>query len=337
MAAASPTDGATARRFPCSSGMTTPVRPGAAGQTALRRRTRLDWRVQFVLLASIWGLSFLFIKLADRDLDPLQVALGRVGIGGATLLLVLLLTRRGLPRGPRTWLHLAVSALLVNAVPFFLFAYAETQVTSIAAGIWNAVTPLLTLTVVLVALPAERPNRQRLLGLAAGFLGVLVVLGPWRGLGGAQLLGNLACLGAAAGYAVGFPYTRRFLAGRPESSAALSAGQLLCATVELGIPTALFTHAPYALEAGPALSVLALGALGTGVAYILNYGVIRAAGATTATTVTYLIPVIATLAGVVALREPLTWNQPVGGAIIVAALAVAQGHVRLNRGAPSPS
>lgn len=105
---------------------------------------RVRWEAQFGLLAAIWGFSFLFIKVGDQSLAPLQVALARVLFGSATLLLVLAIRREALPRGWRLWIHLATAAFLVNVVPFSLFAYGETQVTSVAAGIWNATTPLLT-------------------------------------------------------------------------------------------------------------------------------------------------------------------------------------------------
>ena len=108
--------------------------------------------------------------------------------------------RDRLPRGRGVWLHLAVASLLANVLPFTLFAYGEQHVTSVLAGIWNATTPLMTLLVVLAALPEERPSWQRLAGLGVGFAGVLVVLGAWRGVGTDELLGNLACLGAAACY-----------------------------------------------------------------------------------------------------------------------------------------
>ena len=97
----------------------------------------------------------------------------------------------------------------------------------------------------------------------------------------------------------------------------LATGQLICGTFELALITAVVTGPPSAIALGPTVSVLALGALGTGVAYILNYSIIRDAGATVASTVTYVIPIFSTFAGVVLLGEPLTWNQPVGAAVIV--------------------
>src|SRR6266540_821555 len=213
---------------------------------------------------------------------PAPQALGRVALGAVALLLVVLGTRDRLPREPRLWGHLAVIALLANAAPFMLFAYAEQRVSSVLAGIWNGVTPLTTLLVTLVALPEERPTRQRLAGL-------------------------------------------------PYSGVALSTGQLMVATVQLAIIAPLVAGpppAPWHLSAAVAGSIGALGVLGTGLAFALNFHVVRVAGATTAATVTYLPPVVATIAGVAVLHERLTWNQPVGAVVVLAGVALSQGALK---------
>jgi drug/metabolite transporter (DMT)-like permease len=292
-------------------------------------RPSLRWQGQFVLLSAIWGLSFLFIKVGDQGLAPMQVALARLLFGAATLLAILAVRREPLPRGRRTWAHLAVAGLLFNAIPFSLFAYGETLVTSVVAGIWNATTPLLTLLVTMAALRDERPSRERILGLGIGFAGVLVLLGFWQGVGGGALAGNLACLGAASCYGLGFAYVRRHLTGRSESAVALSAAQVLCGTVEVGLVTPLLSSVPAVPSPAVILSLAALGILGTGLAYVLNYGIIRAAGPTVASTVTYLIPLFSTAAGVLFLGEHIGWKEPIGGLVVIVGVAVAQGRGRL--------
>jgi drug/metabolite transporter (DMT)-like permease len=282
------------------------------------------WRLQFVALAAIWGASFLFIKVAVEDLPPVAVALGRCVLGAAVLLVVLALRREGLPRDPRVWGHLAVVALLANALPFTLFAAGERHISSVLAGLWNATTPLLTLAVVTLALPEERPTRERVIGLVGGFAGVVIVLGPWSSPGGSQLTGQLLCLGATAGYALAFPYLRRTLSGRPESALALSAGQLVCATALLAVAAPLAGAAPTTVHGDTVAAMLALGVLGTGAAYVLNFSIIRAAGATTAATVTYLIPLFSTVLGIAVLDESLTWNQPAGAVVVLAGVAYSQ-------------
>lgn len=310
-----------------------PQAPPTGGQTvpASGRTMAAPWQARLVLLGAIWGMSFLFIKIGDEALAPLQVTLGRLVIGTVTLLIILAARREGLPRDPGLWVRLAIAALLFNALPFSLFAYGETRTTSVLAGIWNATTPLLTLPIAIMTLPDERATWSRVSGIVVGFVGVLVVLGIWRGVGGHALIGNLACLAAAACYAVGFPYMRKYLAGQPESVVALSAAQLLCAAVEVALVTPFVTHAPAVLPLRVVGSILALGALGTGIAYVLNYGIIRDAGATNASTVTYILPLFSTVAGVLFLREHLTWNEPVGALVVILGIAVSQGRLRLAR------
>jgi drug/metabolite transporter (DMT)-like permease len=291
----------------------------------------VPWQARLVLLASIWGLSFLFIKVGDEALAPLQVALGRNILGAVILLLILAGRREGLPREPRVWMHLAVVGFLFNTLPFVLFAYGETKTTSILAGIWNASTPLFVLPFTALVLPALRPSRQQMVGFGTGFIGVLIVLGVWHGFGGSALIGNLACLGAAACYGLAYPYSRRNLSGRTESTIALAAGQVLCGVVELGIITPFFTSAPSALPLKAIASMLALGVLGTGIAYVLNWSIIRDAGPAAASTVTYLNPLVATAVGVAILGESLSWYEPVGALIVILGVAISQGRLRIAR------
>lgn len=126
--------------------MTTPSGPDAAGAPELR-----SWLPSFLLLASIWGTSFLFIKVGVRELHPLWLTFGRVVAGMATLLLILVATRDRLPRDLRLWGHLAVTAALGVAIPFTLFGFGEQRVSSVLAGIWNATTPLVALPLVVLA------------------------------------------------------------------------------------------------------------------------------------------------------------------------------------------
>lgn len=292
----------------------------------------IPWRLQFTILAATWGSSFLFIKVLDEHWAPPWVAFGRVALGAITLLALGVYRRERLRFDRATWRHLVVNAALFNAIPFTLYAYAETHVASIVAGLWNATTPLWVLTGALLAFPEERPTRERLLGLLVGFGGVVMLLGPWHGLGGGELTGQLACVGAAVSYGAAFLYTRRNLAGREYSGIALSAAQLLCATVLLGLVVP-FARAPTGHIGLDGLgSILALGVLGSGVAYALNYSIVRAAGATVASTVTYVIPVFSTVLGVIVLGEPLRWNQPVGAAILLSGIAVSQRHFTPRRG-----
>ncbi|KAB1140476.1 DMT family transporter [Streptomyces luteolifulvus] len=296
----------------------TPVLPDS------RPRPALDWRLRFAALSLIWGFSFLLIKVGTDGYAPFQVTLGRLVFGTAVLGAAMAVKRERLPRGARVWGHLAVAAFLLNALPFSLFAYSELTIPSTLAGICNATSPLWGMALSLVALSEDRPTRLRVAGLGIGFLGVLTVLGAWEGFAGLDATGTAMALLASLSYPIGWIYVRRTLAGTGHSHLSLTGAQLLLATLQLAVITPLFTDLPARFPVLPLLAVVALGALGTGLAMLLQYGIVAEVGPTTAQMVTYFIPVIATAAGVAILGEPLTWSTPVGAAIILAGAALTQ-------------
>ncbi|MCM0674910.1 DMT family transporter [Micromonospora phytophila] len=297
-----------------------------------------SWLPGFLALAAIWGSSFLFIKVGVEELHPLHLTLYRVGAGAVTLLVVLAVLRDRLPREPRVWAHLTVVGAFGVALPFTLFGYGEQRVESMLAGIWNATTPLIVLPLAVLVFRTERLTVRRAVGLGLGFVGVLVVLGVWEGVGGAHFTGQLMCFGAAACYGIAIPYQKKFIAGSSHSGLSLSAAQLLMATAQLAVVAPLAVGAPpvpTTLSGEVVASVLALGALGTGLAFVIHMRNIRVAGASTASTVTYLIPVFAVAIGALALDERLTWHQPVGALIVLLGVAVSQGLVGRRRPAPA--
>ncbi|NGO48341.1 DMT family transporter [Streptomyces sp. YC419] len=287
-------------------------------------RRSLDWRLRFAFLSLIWGFSFLLIKVGTEGYAPFQVTLGRLVFGTLVLATALAWKRERLPRGTRTWGHLAVTAFFLNALPFSLFAYAELTIPSTLAGICNATSPLWGMALSLVALSEDRPTRRRVAGLGIGFLGVLTVLGAWQGFQGLDATGTAMALLASLSYPIGWIYLRRTLAGSSHSNLSLAGAQLLLATAQLAVVTPLFTTLPNRFAVLPLLATVALGALGTGVAMLVQYGLVAEVGPTTAQMVTYFIPVIATAAGVAILGESLTWSTPVGAAIVLAGAALTQ-------------
>lgn len=299
------------------------------------RRYWLPWQVSFVLLATTWGCSFWWIKLGLEYLSPIEVAITRLTLGAVALLVTCAITRTRLPRRRETWRHLAVVAVLLNSAPFALFAYGETHVSSILAGLINAMTPLATLAVLLIAFPEEKPTRERIIGLVLGFLGVLIVLGVWEGLRTGQLLGTLACVGATCCYGVAFPYARRHLSNDPEATLAKATGQVILGAAFL-IPALIICEivAPPLrghLGLGTVVGMLALGVLSTGFAYILNFQVIDAAGSSTATGVAYLSPIAVVIVGMSFLGEHLYWYEPVGAVVILLGVMISQGRLRRVR------
>ncbi|MFC8198364.1 DMT family transporter [Streptomyces sp. NPDC057298] len=310
---------------------TSPDAPAVSSRdTALHPRPALDWRLRFGALSLVWGFSFLLIKVGTDGYAPFQVTLGRLLFGTLVLAAAMVWKRERLPRGARTWGHLAVAALLLNALPFSLFAYSELTIPSTLAGICNATSPLWGMALSMVALSEDRPTRRRVAGLGIGFVGVLTVLGAWQGFQGLDAAGTTMALLASLSYPIGWIYVRRTLAGSSESNLSLTGAQLLIATVQLAVVTPLFTEAPTHFALVPLLAVIALGALGTGLAVLIQYGLVAEVGPTTAQMVTYFIPVIATAAGVVILGESLTWSTPVGAVIVLAGAALTQSRPRIS-------
>lgn len=225
---------------------------GATSPPAGNGRTS-RWVPAFVSLSLIWGASFALIKVAvDAGVAPAWVAFWRCLFGVAALGGVCAVRRLAPPRDLSIWAHALVVAVLLNAVPFALFSYGETRVSSVLAGIWNAITPLTTLVFVLALIPGERPTARRLLGLLTGFAGVLIILGVWRGMGGGTVTGDLACLAATCCYGAGFAYTRRHFSVRDGTAATLALTQVLCATAELAVMAPLLGGPPSWPARGPA-------------------------------------------------------------------------------------
>ncbi|MEU2713044.1 DMT family transporter [Streptomyces sp. NPDC007205] len=297
----------------------------------VRPRARLDWRLRFGALSLIWGFSFLLIKVGTEGYAPFQVTLGRLVFGTAVLAAAMAAKRERLPRGARLWGHMAVAAFLLNALPFSLFAYSELTIPSTLAGICNATSPLWGMALSLVALSEDRPTRVRVAGLGLGFLGVLTVLGVWQGFHGLDATGTAMALLASLSYPVGWIYVRRTLAGTGNSHLSMTGAQLLLATLQLAVVTPVFAGFPTHVSLVPLLAVAALGALGTGLAVLIQYGLVAEVGPTTAQMVTYFIPVVATGAGVAILGESLRWTTPVGAVIVLAGAALTQ--VRAKKGA----
>jgi drug/metabolite transporter (DMT)-like permease len=302
----------------------------STNQPGKPRQRRLGSVVaRFVALSLAWGASFLFIKVGLTGFSPPQVVFGRLAAGAAALWIVTVVSRQRLPHRPAVWAHLGVVSVLLCVVPFLLFAWAEQHVPSGLASIYNATTPLMTMLVALLALPAERPTRAKLGGLLLGFAGVVMVLGPWHALAGGDGAAQAACLGATLSYGMAFVYLRRFVTplGLPAVSVATVQVSLGAAIMLVLSPS--YIAVPVSWSWAAVASIAVLGAFGTGLAYVWNTGIVAAWGATNASTVTYLTPVVGVVAGVAVLGEQVTWNEPIGALIVIAAIALVQG--RLHR------
>ena len=290
---------------------------------------RKSWLPAYIALGVVWGCSFIFIKLGLEFLTPFGVAFVRCALGAITLLIVVKIKKIKLPSDKSTWRKLWILAMLLNVIPGILFAYAEVHVTSVLAGIINATTPLATLIVMLIAFREERLKVEQIIGIIIGAIGVMVVLGIWQGVGENQLTGVIALLIAVTCYGISFPYTVRNIIPiglKPEAAATT---QLVMAAITL-LPFYLFDGISQDnYRPATFFAMLALGILGSGIAYIWNFSIIAAAGSSIASSVTYLTPVVAIIVGWVFLGEALSWYEPVGALLVIIGAATSQG--RFNR------
>lgn len=289
------------------------------------------WLGAYVGIGLSWGCSFLFIKYALDSFSPFGVAFLRCALGAATLLTIARARGVSLPRERVVWAHLFVVAMCINVLPGVLFAVAESRTTSVLAGIINGITPLTTLFFIAVVFRDEPVTRPQLVGLGVGLLGVLTVLGIWRGLGPNPWWAVGALLVAVTLYGVSFPYSRRHLTPRGLAPVALASAQLLLAAIILAPSYLLDGRNAHAVTAHALLGVVGLGVFSSGLAFMWNFRVIGAAGSSVASTVTYLTPVVAVLVGVTFLHEPLTWFEPVGGLVVLLGAAIGQGRLRRGR------
>ena len=290
-----------------------------------------SWLGLYIALGIVWGCSFIFIKLGLEFLTPFGVAFGRCALGAMALLIYLKIKGLTLVRNRKMIGHLWVVSLLLNVIPGIFFAWAETEVTSILAGIINAVTPLMTLIAIMVVSRNEKPTRSQVVGLILGFLGVLTVLGAWKGLGDNPLWAILILLAAVTCYGFSFPYSRRFILPAQLKPEVMAATQVTLGAITL-FPLFLFDGiAKDEYRVGPVLAMVALGVFGSGFAYIWNFTIMRDAGSAIASSVTYVTPLVAVLVGFIFLSETLHWYEPAGAVIVLLGAAIAQGRIPLSR------
>ncbi len=192
-----------------------------------------SWLPSYLALGCVWGCSFIFIKLGLEFLTPFGVAFGRCALGALTLVLFARIKGAAMISDKKLLLHLWVVAMLLNVIPGVLFALAQTEVTSVLAGIINAVTPLMTLIAILIVHREEKPKSFQFVGIIIGFTGVLIVLGAWRGLGDNPLWAILVLLAAVSCYGISFHYTRKYVIPYKAKPESIVATQLTLAAATL--------------------------------------------------------------------------------------------------------
>lgn len=280
------------------------------------------------VLAFIWGWSFLFIKVAVAGMTPATVAFGRITLGMVVMLGLLRVRGLSMPRDRALWRHFAVMGLCYSAIPFTLLAWGEQHITSALTAVLNASTPLFAAVAAAVWL-GERLRPVQIGGLALGLAGVAVAAGVGgHDLASSSMMGVGAGTLASAFYGFAFMYARRHLVGVQPLVA--SCGQLVTGCV-LALPLAAVTTVREGFSLSPtrALAITLLGVVGTGFAYVINYQSIAEVGATRASLVTYLVPIVAVTVGVVFLSEPFHLRLVAGGLLTVVGIAVLRERLRL--------
>lgn len=279
-------------------------------------------------LALLWGSNFLWIKLGIRAMSPVELTFTRFVLGAAVLFPVLAYRREALPRSGRVWAHIMAAALFANAAPYLLFALGEQHTTSSVAAVLNATTPLWTLLIALVVGLGPAVRLPLLAGLLIGFAGTVLIFAQWQAAPAVASAGGAECLAAAVSYGISYVYMDRYLARGPVPPVTLAACQLLASAVLLAAVLVVTGAPPVRLTMTTAVSTVILGVAGTGVAYVLAYSIITREGATAASTVTYLNPVVAVALGVVVLSEHVTLAVLAGVGLVLAGIALTRYQAR---------
>lgn len=285
--------------------------------------------VLLVVLAAIWGASFLFIKVAVEAIPPMTLVAARLVLAAAAMLVYLWAVGRRLPRDGAIWRDFLVLAVAGNIVPFALISYGEVVIDSGLAAILMAIMPLSSLALAHVFTRDERLSPAKVAGMVVGFAGILVLVGPDALAGlGREVLAQIAVAGAAVCYAISNVYTRvRGVVNLPAS--VTSAGVLLCAAV-LAIPLSLIADRPWTLvpttDSLIALVILAL--VCTSLAYLILFHLITTTGATFVAFINYLVPVFGVAWGAILLHETVRPGALAGLGLILAGIAVSRLRMR---------
>lgn len=289
------------------------------------------WAIDFVLLAAIWGSSFLFMRISTVEFGPLPTAAVRVGIAAAFLLTLVLLRGLG-PTLIKNWRHVFLIGMFNSGIPFACFSFALLSITTGLSAILNATVPMFGALVAWLWLK-DKPTRSRLLGLLVGFAGVAML--AWDkatfqpdASGVAPGWAVLACLLACICYALAASYTKLYLTGLPPLVTA--AGSQIGATVGLALP-ALWLWPAKMPGSSAWLAVLVVGVLCTGIAYVLYFRLIASAGPARALAVTFVVPVFAVFYGVLFLGEAVTPWMLLCGVVIICGTALSTGLLKIPR------
>ena len=283
------------------------------------RATRSDWLL-FGALGIMWGSSYLFIKLGVESFGTFTLIALRLLIGAALLWVVLGLRHIPLPRERRVYGHLLVMACINIAIPFTLITWAEQSVDSALAAIIAASVPLFVIVIAPAFLPDEPIRVNGVIGLLIGFVGIVILVSPGLTSIGGDPAGELALLGASLAYAIGNIYNRRNVRGLPPLIPAVV--QVTFALLIVGTIAVVVEHPWEARpDAQAVFSVVWLGIVGSGLAYMAYFRLLNRWGATRTSLVAYLIPIVGIVLGFLVLQEAIDSTLVLGTALVIAGVA----------------
>lgn len=289
--------------------------------------------LDIILLAMMWGPSFLFIKIAIRDIQPLTLVAIRITLGALILFLVIQYKKLKIPFNLKYWLHCFILGIFANGLPFICFNYSLVHIPSSLSALINGTTPVLTVILANLFLQDERLTVERAIGVALGIMGFGIIFLPaLLGDNNGQSINKLGILFSLIGsscYAIAAVYARRFFRNAPPYVAPFT--QLLSSLLYL-IPLAFIFEQPKDLITASLTTwcaIFALACLGTAFAYLLYYRIIKKQGATALSMVTYLIPIIGTFFGVVFLKEQIGIHFCLAAVFIFLGVLIVNGVIKL--------
>jgi len=280
-----------------------------------------SWLPVYLGLAFAWGSSFLLIEIALQEYSPIQISFSRSTIGAITLIIYLKIKKYSFPKYPSLYFKLFILSILLNTGPSLFFAYAQTEVSSILAGIINAITPILTTLISVLIFRIERVNFIQVLGIITGFIGVVVVISDSNKLGESSLLPMLSLFGAVLCFAISYPFIKILIEPYGANSITLASIQLSMSALTQ-VP--FTTMSNLKLQIFPVASLIILGIFATGFAYVWNFELVKKIGGTLTSTISYVIPIIALALGLIFAKEEIKWNQIIGGIVILIGLRVSR-------------
>ncbi|MBA3957804.1 MAG: EamA family transporter [Parachlamydiaceae bacterium] len=284
-----------------------------------------------IALTAMWSPSYLFIKLAIEDFQPLTVAASRVTLGGLILFVIMTLRGNRLPKDLWFWIHSTMMAIFASVIPFTLFCLAEQSIESALAAIINGGAPMFTALLAHATIPSDRMNTQKALGISLSTIGLLFLFAPniMGGLSGTTF-GMLAAIGGTISYGISHVYAKKYIMGQAHFVAPTA--QLISSAVIL-LPLMFLVDQPYNMSTPSLTSILGIAGLtcfGTVLALSIYYNLIEHCGATAVSMVACFFPVGGMLLGFIFLNEQMPPQNLAAAAVILLGMMLVNGLIKLR-------